>query len=880
MIFNKIKIHITSLIFMTIITLLSGCITKGKIDVSMREPSTNKKIGILNLNIASVKIENDQLVVDGSNLSGISSVKLVKDGVTQTLAVESSSASQLVANGITAVTLNVGQVFDMILSTANAAATVPVIFSLSNKSVTSGMLANMGALSGQVLKFNGTNWAPASLIDAQLYKGTWSPATMLPDVGLSSPGDYWVVSAAGTNAGDGVTYAIGDWIISDGYTWSKLALSKTSVTSFNGRKGLVNLLPGDYPNLKSGNKIPGSNLNDLSNVDITTITPITGDVLKFNGTNWVAGAGGGGASSVGSTEITDLSITGADIAENTINPTKIYSSSINSALYLRGDKTWANFAADVLNVPLSTYTLNATTKPTVTTTDKIGDALGKIQKYLNDLNTDYISKTATSQTVSGTFSFTSPTSFLYTQLPSGASPTEVANVQYVQNYVTAAVSGIGGAYAPGTLTTASAATNVDTTLTVVSTTGYPASGTLLVGNEAIIYTGKTATTFTGLTRGAFGTTAAPVAGGATVNNYVLMGKSTDTVTPKMVVTGSGNVGIGTTMPAAPLQVMGDLYFGSGTGVGGRLTGGGNDWYSQGHYESQFGVWVRSSLGSRSTGMDAAGGSLAFRVSGNDNLLNITSAGNVGIGTSIPASSLDLSAKTDGINMPKGTTAQQLACSASTEGNLRYNSQTKLMEFCNGTIWQKLPAVQSAAQTAPGNPGYFVLSNGTWKGDFGGIASANSLCLTDLTNNSWKGKATAQTNGQLVAAKVVAFICDNSACNNLIPLGTYAFASSGDASAGGATFNADNNGAGPGDNIQWSSANYFQSSATFWSDRPAGTSTAWGVTTLADGANCGGNWTQSWVNGSVGDTTQAGAARWASGGVTCNVLRRLICIVNP
>ncbi len=59
------------------------------------------------------------------------------------------------------------------------------------------------------------------------------------------------------------------------------------MTSFNGRKGLVNLIPGDYPNLKSGAKIPGSSLNDLANVDITTVAPINGDVLKFNGTNWV-----------------------------------------------------------------------------------------------------------------------------------------------------------------------------------------------------------------------------------------------------------------------------------------------------------------------------------------------------------------------------------------------------------------------------------------------------------------------------------------------------------------------------------------------------------------------------------------------------------------
>ena len=47
-----------------------------------------------------------------------------------------------------------------------------------------------------------------------------------------------------------------------------------------------------------------------------------------------------------------------------------------------------------------------------------------------------------------------------------------------------------------------------TTVTVASTDGFDDSGFIRIGTEVIAYTGKTATTFTGLTRGSAGTTAA------------------------------------------------------------------------------------------------------------------------------------------------------------------------------------------------------------------------------------------------------------------------------------------------------------------------------------------------------------------------------------
>jgi hypothetical protein len=57
-----------------------------------------------------------------------------------------------------------------------------------------------------------------------------------------------------------------------------------------------------------------------------------------------------------------------------------------------------------------------------------------------------------------------------------------------------------------------------TTVTVLSTLTFPPTGTILIDSERMTYTGVTSTSFTGVTRGAFGTTATTHANGAPVVN--------------------------------------------------------------------------------------------------------------------------------------------------------------------------------------------------------------------------------------------------------------------------------------------------------------------------------------------------------------------------
>jgi len=60
--------------------------------------------------------------------------------------------------------------------------------------------------------------------------------------------------------------------------------------------------------------------------------------------------------------------------------------------------------------------------------------------------------------------------------------------------------------------------------------------------------------------------------------------------------------------------------------------------------------------------------------------------NVGIGTTNPASGLDLSLKTDGIALPEGTTSQRPSGS---EKFIRFNSTTGSLELYNGNQWVEI-----------------------------------------------------------------------------------------------------------------------------------------------------------------------------------------------
>jgi len=170
-----------------------------------------------------------------------------------------------------------------------------------------------------------TNYSPPLLTAGQVnYKGTWSAAanspTLVSPPASTSKGDYYVVSAAGTQFS--ISFAVGDWIISNGTAWEKVDLTD-SVSSVFGRTGAVVGASTDYSSVGLTNTAIGA--SSPSTGAFTTVTAsstiaATGAVTGSNlsGTNTgdqtitlTGGVTGSGTGSFAATVVTNANLTGA-----------------------------------------------------------------------------------------------------------------------------------------------------------------------------------------------------------------------------------------------------------------------------------------------------------------------------------------------------------------------------------------------------------------------------------------------------------------------------------------------------------------------------------------------------------------------------------------
>lgn len=200
-----------------------GCIAYGNKDkVSL---STESKNSPLNASLSSFDVSNNIVSIHGAGLANVTGVKIKRNGVDTALSINTKSDNQIIAVATNALSLLVGTTFELILSSASAQASFPITFTLDS----------MNALSGQVLKFDGTNWGPANLANSQTYLGTWNAATQIPALEANpNSGDYYIVTVSGDYPNPGDTYDIGDWIIYNGTSWEKVVSGLGSKLSLSG----------------------------------------------------------------------------------------------------------------------------------------------------------------------------------------------------------------------------------------------------------------------------------------------------------------------------------------------------------------------------------------------------------------------------------------------------------------------------------------------------------------------------------------------------------------------------------------------------------------------------------------------------------------------
>jgi prefoldin subunit 5 len=284
--------------FILFIALVCTSCVPGK---SNLEISINKKTNAStsNASVSSVQIINNQLIISGVALSKVSNVKVSGLSLNENFSIESQTATKIIANSVRAFSFDVSKVFSLILSDANASATFQIDFSLCNATLGGAGFDCTAPANNDVLVFDqGSNkWMPRALAGIS-YKGTWDANTSEPTSTIV--GQYYIVNVANPP-----TYNIGDWIVWDGSSYDVVAQSTAGgVSTIFGRSGAVVAVEGDY------------SLDKLLDVDLTT-PPTTGQVLKYDGTKWVAeddiAGAAGGAGSVTTTELADGSVTNAKI---------------------------------------------------------------------------------------------------------------------------------------------------------------------------------------------------------------------------------------------------------------------------------------------------------------------------------------------------------------------------------------------------------------------------------------------------------------------------------------------------------------------------------------------------------------------------------------
>ena len=161
----------------------------------------------------------------------------------------------------------------------NSAASAGSLAGLSDTTITS-------PANGEVLKYNGSSWVDAQLAYSELSGTPTNVSTFTNDAGyltninsesINDLNDVTITAAAN---GEVLKYNGSAWVDAQ-LAYSELSGTPTNVSTFTNDAGYLT-------------NINSESIDDLSDVVLTT--PSSGQVLSYNGTNWVnaAASGGGG----------------------------------------------------------------------------------------------------------------------------------------------------------------------------------------------------------------------------------------------------------------------------------------------------------------------------------------------------------------------------------------------------------------------------------------------------------------------------------------------------------------------------------------------------------------------------------------------------------
>ncbi|MFN8369566.1 MAG: tail fiber protein [Bacteriovoracaceae bacterium] len=661
--FNLIKIFI-------LLLALSGCLgSKQKIDVNYRSngSGSSSKSSDPTVTVSAIQLTNNQFVITGTNLNVVKSFQIKEGSTTTTLQIESKSTTSLIANTISSVTLSADKVLDFIFTSASAAATYQVNFSLCSstlggKSIKCATVPN----DKEVLAYDESidKWVPKNVnslvtLNGLLYKGTWDALNDYPEP-TGTYKDYYIVSEAGNG------YNVGDSIVHNGTTWEKISSSLQSVF---GRTGTIVAHEGDY------------DIDQLSDVDTTTTAPNSGEFLKFNGTNWVPGT------------VTETDPNVKTFAKTTL-PT------CGSSQVLKGDGT----SLSCVTVSPGTGSAFSGNASRAVVTDAAGalavasvtsTEIGYVAGVTSSIQTQISNLSATAAAISGSTVNASMTSgnIFVGNVGNVATSVTMSGDATIDN--TGALTIAANSIALGTDTTGNYVTNITasnglqaTAAAGEGTTPNVVLGGSLTGSSSILLNGQSFSLV-----GASYTLGLDSLGTTTIDNVDINGGTLDNVT--IGATARADAAF-TTISATSAAIAGTVS--AGTVLTSNILGG---------------TTTTSSLTLKTTsGVGTTTADMHFQVGNNGatEAMTILNNGNVGIGNVTPSTTLDV----NGAIRP-GNSGITIGAACAAEGAIAYDVSAHKPVYCNSSsVWAVIGSSAGEIKVFGGTtvPSGYLLCDGT------------------------------------------------------------------------------------------------------------------------------------------------------------------------